>query len=63
MNEDNTVACKICHRSIIYGRFLGHIKREHPKQYGEWIESRGDFGMSVWEHFSPKLIGEAMIRG
>ena len=62
MNKDNTVDCKICHQTIVCAGFLGHIKRRHPKQYGEWIESKADFGMSVWEHFTPGQIKAAMIR-
>jgi len=54
--------CRVCHRLFHRSGMLGHAYAAHRGEYKNWLEDRGGFGMSIWEHMSLKYIDKPLIR-
>ena len=62
VSSDKPSFCRVCRRPLTVGQILRHAKRRHPMEYANWITSRLEFGISVFEHMDVKRVAVPEIR-
>lgn len=54
--------CKVCKEVMPRSGLLGHARREHPSHFIAWLDGRGSFGMSIWEHLGHLDVDRPMTK-
>lgn len=54
--------CKVCGELHPRSGMLGHAKRAHPSHFIAWLDGKGGFGMSIWEHFAQRNVEPPMTK-